>query len=330
MPPVADFARRYVQQFRDDDVPGLGAELAFRFLFAVFPFGIFATALGAVVAGLLGVENPAQKAIEALADNLPAELAGAVQDELQAVIEESRPELLSVGAFGALYAATGGTLALIKAMNRAFDIREGRGFVGRIALAVGLTLLLALGLLAAFVTIVGGTVVTQELAERIGFSSQAWALVDLLRWPVVFAMLVAAVTILFRLAPDVAAPWRWIVAGAVIFAVGWLVTTFAFALYVANVANYASTYGALGGVIALMLWFYLTAIVLVGSAELVALGTNATEPERTAAKREGTAVGRAARRLSETTTDGARDIAGGAREALTPDDRAEPRATRAS
>jgi membrane protein len=312
---LGDFLRRYVKAFQDDDVPGLGAELAYRFLFAVFPFGIFVAALGATIAGALGVDNPAEKVISALGDNLPKELAGTVQNQLQGVIDQARPSLMSLGALVALYAAAGGTNALIKAMNRAYDVEDTRGFVGRLVLAIGLTLLASAGLLAAFVTIVGGTMLTQQLAEQVGLSAQAWSVVTLLRWPVVFVMLTIAVAILYRLAPNVVAPTRWIVAGAALFSVAWLIVTFVFALYVANFANYGSTYGALGGVIALMLWFYLTSVVLVGAAEFVAVATEMTEPERLQARRDELGLARGvtdgARKVAEAAGDGVRRVKDG-------------------
>lgn len=309
---LREFGKRYVDQVRADDLPGIGAELAYRFLFAVFPFGIFVTALGALIAGTLGVDNPAEQAVQALGDNLPAGVAGPLQNELQRVIDQSGVGVLSFGALLALYAAAGGTNALIKAMNRALDVEESRGFVGRLIVAIILTLLLAVGILAAFVTIVGGALLTEQAAQQLGVGSQAQTLIQLLRWPAVFLVLVIAVSILFRYAPNVAAPWRWVVTGAVVFAVGWLIVTFVFSLYVTNIADYSATYGALGGVVALMLWFYLTAIVLVGSAEVVAVGTKMTDPARLEA-REQTALGEAAEGASAATARGAHEVADRAR-----------------
>lgn len=277
---LREFATRLIAQVREDDVPGLGAELAFRFLFAVFPFAIFLTALGGLVATAVGIQNPAQQLVSALGDNLPPALVGPLKSEIEAVVSQSSVAILSFGGLLALYAATGGTNALIKAMNRAMEVTETRGLVGRLAVAVGLTILLAGGIIAAFVTIVGSALLTQQLADQLGVGSQARQAIDLLRWPIVFGLLVVAISVLFRFAPNTAAPWRWIVAGAVTFAVAWLVVTVGFAIYVANFAHYSRTYGALGSVIVLLLWFYLTAIVLVCAAEVVAVGSKLRQPVR--------------------------------------------------
>ena len=83
-------------------------------------------------------------------------------------------------------------------------------------------------------------------------------MVQLLRWPAVFAVLTIAVAILYRYAPSIVIPWRWIIAGAVVFTLGWLIATAALGWYAANVADYGATYGSLGAVIVLMFWFYVT------------------------------------------------------------------------
>ena len=93
-----------------------------------------------------------------------------------------------------------------------------------------------------------------------------------------FVLVAVAVGVLYKLAPNAQVPFRWCLAGGALFAVGWLVATGVFGLYVANFANYANTYGALGGVIILMLWFYLSALILVGAAALIAVVLKETRP----------------------------------------------------
>ncbi len=272
-------ATRLMQGLREHDVGGLSAEMAYRFLFAVFPFGLFVAAMGSVLAGWLRVEDPAAQIVAALGDNLPADIANAVRPELERLLTSARTELVLIGSIAALWAATGGTNALTKGIHRAYGVEEQRPFLLRYAIAVGLTVLGAIGIIAAFVTIIGGAMLTQELAEALGLEAQAWALLQLLRWPVVFAVLILAVAILYRYASSVVVPWRWIIVGAAAFALGWLVATAALAIYVMNLADYGATYGSLGGVIALMLWFYVTAAMLVIGAEVTAALARERSPE---------------------------------------------------
>jgi membrane protein len=289
--PASDDSRTGIVQrlrrgLKDDDLGGLSAEMAYRFLFAVFPFGLFVAALGAFVAAALRVDNPVQQITSALGDNLPASVAQALQPELERLVSSPRAELLSVGALAALWAATSGTNALVKGIHRAYGTREGRPLLLRYAVAIGLTLLGAIGVITSFVTIIGGALVTQELAQRIGFGEQAYQLIQLLRWPAVAVLLIAAVSIVYRYAPNVVVPWRWIVLGSVAFTLGWLVATAALGFYVSTIGNYGATYGSLAGVIVLMLWFYVTAFLLLVGAELTAAVARERTPEQIRVRRE--------------------------------------------
>jgi membrane protein len=162
------FGKEFVEQFRNDDASGMAAELAYRWLFAVFPFGLFLAALGAFVAAAVGIQNPAQQMIDGLGDNLPAGLASTIQPELERVIGQQRPGLASVGALAALWAATSGTMTVIKAMNRAYGVEENRSAIKKYGIGIGLTVAGAAGLIVAFVTIVGGALLTEELARQLG------------------------------------------------------------------------------------------------------------------------------------------------------------------
>nr|MBA2380995.1 YihY/virulence factor BrkB family protein [Chloroflexota bacterium] len=270
--------KRFFGEFQRDDIAGLSAELAYRFLFAIFPFGIFVAALTAFIANALGFAEPTGQIMGAIGDNLPAEIASGVRPQLEAVIGQTRPGLLTFGAVAALWAATGGTNALIKALNRAWEVDETRSFLPKTALAIGLTLFGSFGLIASFVTLVGASLLTTQVVTQLGLDKPAVDFVTLLRWPLVFGLLSVAVAILYHYGPNFRAPWRWCLIGGGIFSAAWVLATGLFALYVANFANYANTYGALGGVIVLMLWFYLSGMLLVSAAALVAATLKETQP----------------------------------------------------
>ena len=305
--------KRLISSIREDDVSGLAAEIAYRFLFAIFPFGLFVAALGTVVAGWLRVGNPAEQIIAGLGDNLPPSIADALQPELERLFASASNGLIWTGALLALWAATGGTNALVKGIHRAYGVPEQRPFLLRYAIAVGLTLLAAVGVIASFVTIVGGAMITQEIAEQFGLRGQAWALVQLLRWPAVFLGLTLAVAILYRYAPSVVVPWRWIAVGAVVFTLGWLVATAALGWYAGNVADYGATYGSLGAVIVLMLWFYLTAALLLVGAEITAALARERTPTEIRRRGEEAAVAEAVDGATEQATDSIRSATDHAR-----------------
>ena len=288
MPKFLDFPKQVVQQVMEDEVPDLAAGLSYRFLFAVFPFGIFLAALAAFVAQATGLGDPTQQILSAIDDNLPPDVAAQIAPQLESVLGQTRPALLSIGALLALWAATGGVSSLMSAMNTAYDVEETRGFVGKLVRALLLTILGSIGILVAFVTIVGGSIVTEQAVSVLGIGPGAWAAISLLRYPLMLALVAFAVAALFRFGPNVAVSFRWTLVGGIVFAVGWLAAAAVFGLYVANFGSYANTYGALGGVIVLMLWFYLTAVLLLVAAEVTAVLAKQHEPEVVDARRAET------------------------------------------
>jgi membrane protein len=290
--PIA-VAATLVQRARDHDLPGLSAEMAYRFLFALFPFGLFLAALAAFVAGALGLGDPTGRIVDGLGDNLPPELAGTIRHELEQVIGQQRAGLVTFGALVALWAATTGTMTVIKAMNRAYDVEEDRPLVRRYLLGLGLTVAASIGIVIAFVTIVGGALLTEQVTARLGIESAAMGTLALLRWPAVFGLLVLAAAVIYRVGPNLTPSWRSALTGACVFALGWLIATFAFAQYVTRVADYGATYGALGGVIVLMIWLYLTGMILLVGAEVVAMIVHRTAPGLITTRQAEIAEGRA-------------------------------------
>jgi hypothetical protein len=144
-------------------------------------------------------------------------------------------------------------------------------------------------------------VLTQQAVSAVGIGPGAWTAISLLRFPLVLVLVALAVAVLFHFGPDVRVSFRWTLTGGIVFAVGWVVVTVLFGLYVANFGSYANTYGALGGVIVLMPWFYLTALILLVAAEVVSMLAAAHQPEHLECRRAQTrsSEGRPAQRASQ-------------------------------
>src|SRR5664280_404470 len=180
---VRKIAGRYVKQILDHDVPGLAAELAYRFMFATFPFAIFVVALSGFIANWLGVANPGNEIIRAIGSSLPSDVVGPVKTQLDAALAHTEPQLLSIGAVVTVYAAAGGVNTLTKAMNRAYGVRETRPLALRLGLGLLLTFVGGVAIVVSFVAIVGGTLATQRLIDQVGLTG-VWPAISLLRWPV--------------------------------------------------------------------------------------------------------------------------------------------------
>lgn len=270
-----DLGLRLRKEASQDDITGLAAELTYRAFLALFPFVIFLAALGGVAVSVFDINNPAQSFIDLFGDRLPADARSILTDQVEGVVESNNVGLLSFGIIGALWAAMGGAGSVIKAMNRAYDVRDGRPFFVQKLLALVITLL---GVLAVFIA-VGVIFSTQffrdEIADELGLGSEFRVVVQYASFPVVILAIAAFTALIYRIAPDERLPLRNCTPGAVMFAIGWAALTVGFGFYVRNFGSYNATYGALGGVVVLLFWFYLTNLLLLIGAEFNALGYRA-------------------------------------------------------
>lgn len=268
---LVSFGKHVAQEVKQDDVSGLAAELTYRAFLALFPFLLFLAALGGVLADLLGVSNPADKFLQLFGNSLPADARSVIHGQVEAVVESSNFGLLSVGIAGALWAASGGAGAVIKALNRAYDIPDSRPFVRLKLLSVGLVLAATVAILGGVALIFATQFWGQELADRLGLGGLFELGLRVGAWPVLVFVLLVCVSFVYWAAPNVGLPYRWVTPGAFVFAIGWAVATVGFGIYVSQFASYNATYGALGGVVVLLLWFYITFTLLLLGAEVNAV-----------------------------------------------------------
>lgn len=265
------FARDYLAAFRDDDLTGLAAELAFRFFLALFPFVLFLVTLGAFIAGWTNTADPSNRVIELFGNSLPADAESVLRSQIDEVVAGASYSLLSISIVSALWAAAGGASALMKAVNRVYDLPEQRSFISRTAISLGLTVVGSVTLMAAVAAMMLTQAFGREIAEFFGLAAGYSLAVQILRLPVIVLFVMAAAETVYWLAPN---RWKrpkvfsW---GAAGFAVVWAIFTVGFAIYVANFGSYNATYGALGGVVILLFWFYGSSLLLLAGSEVNAV-----------------------------------------------------------
>jgi membrane protein len=155
-------------------------------------------------------------------------------------------------------------------MNRAYDIEESRPWWKVRLLAIGLTIGLAVFIVLSFGLIVAGPQLADWLAAQYALGGAFVWTWKILQWPIAFALVVTGIGLIYYFAPDAEQSWAWITPGSLIAAVLWLIGSLAFRYYVVNFGSYESSYGAIAGVILLMLWFYLSAFVIILGAEISA------------------------------------------------------------
>ncbi|GIW03674.1 MAG: hypothetical protein KatS3mg059_0294 [Thermomicrobiales bacterium] len=159
--------------FKEDDLQGLAAEVSYHLLFSVIPLLIFLTALSSFISQAIGTEDAVQRVTGWLFAHLPDSTAEAVASPLRTILEREQPGLLSVGALLALWSAKNAVAALMKALNRTFNVDDQRSWLQRTLIATGLTVALGLALVTASGLLVAGHELGRLLADVLGLGS-AW------------------------------------------------------------------------------------------------------------------------------------------------------------
>ncbi len=264
--PMGKVMVRTVTEFIDDEMSTYASALAYQMLFSLFPFLLFLIALIGFLHlpdffSWLRLQSELVLPPEALDQVNP------VIDQLQ----QSTGGLLSIGIFIALWTASAGVRLMMSAMNAAYDVVEGRPAWKRLPLSVLYTVGIAGMLLAAAALMVLGPQVMTWIAAQVGLEDFIVTLWTVLRWPVIILLLMVAVALMYYVMPDVKQDFRFITPGSVLAVVVWIVASLGFAYYVRTFADYNAMYGSIGAIIVLLLYFYISAAVLLLGAEMNAV-----------------------------------------------------------
>jgi len=245
-------------------VTAIAGGLAYFFLLSVFPLlVVLATALG-----FLPIPNLFDRGMEIMARFVPGDAMGLVRETLKGILSPSRGALLSVGILGTIWTASGGFSSLMDALDIAYDAKAARPWWKQKLIAVALTFvvggLFSVGLVASILGPEFGQWITNFL-----HLSKVFAMVwPLLRWGTMLVSVVLAIELLYYIGPNVKQRFKATLPGAVIATVFWLVASFALGVYISHFGSYNKTYGSIGAVIVLMLWLYVTSIILLVGAEV--------------------------------------------------------------
>jgi membrane protein len=264
--PVMKVLVRTVKEFLDDEMPTYASALAYQMLFSLFPFLLFLIAL----IGFLHLPDFfswLRLQSEFVLPPQALEQVNPVIDQLQ----QSKGGLLSIGIFIALWTASAGVRLLMSAMNAAYDVVEARPVWKRIPLSVLYTVGIAGMMLVAAALMVTGPQVMSWLAAQIGLEDFIVTLWTILRWPLIILLLMVSVALMYYVMPDVEQKFRFITPGSVLAVVVWIVASLGFAYYVKTFADYNAMYGSIGAIIVLLLYFYISAAVLLLGAEMNAV-----------------------------------------------------------
>lgn len=269
--------RRALKELSRDQMPLIAAGVAFYAFLSLVPTLIAATLLY----GLVTDPEEVERQIDSLAGVLPEEAQSLVGDQMTALASANQQGLgvgFVIALALALWSASGGVGNLITAVNIAYDEEETRGFVKRKSLALGLTIsaIVFFSVTFSLVAVFPAVANALDLPPAVNFLAQA------VRWLVLLVLVTVALAVLYRVAPDRdGAKIKWLSIGAVVATLAWVVAAVAFSLYVDNFGSYGKTYGSLAGVVVLLLWLWLSILVVLLGAEINAESEQQTAQDTT-------------------------------------------------
>lgn len=259
-----ELVRRTFREILDDDCLGLAAQVAYYLFLALFPAILFLLA----IASFFPLQNVADDIGRLLGPLVSDEVLQLIQEQMARLANAESGGLLTFGVLGALWSSSAGLLSIVGALNKAYDIEESRPWWRVRLLSIALTIGMAALVLMALALVVVGPEVAVYLGETVGLGSAfTWAWL-ILQWPLVFAMASTAIGLAYYLGPDAEQEWVWITPGAVLATLLWLLMSLAFRYYVATFTDYNASYGSVGAVMILMLWFYISGLAILIGAEV--------------------------------------------------------------
>lgn len=251
------FLKGFINGVKEADVSSAGAQLAYFFLLSLFPLLIFLLTL------LPFLNLPQEQVFTMLENMLPEQVFSLIESTIKDVLSNRNGGLLSVGIIATLWSASNGVNALIKNLNKSYDITETRPFIVARAVSIFFTISLIGLIIVALVLPVFGKTIGQFMFEVIGLKEGFLIVWNYVRIIIPPFLIVTVLVLLYWIAPNVKIYFRHAIPGALFATIAWVLISFGFSFYISNFANYSKTYGSIGGIIILMLWLYITGIVLV-------------------------------------------------------------------
>jgi len=256
--------RTLSEAFIRDNCLALAAQLAYYFFFALFPTLLVLIA----IASFFPLASLVDQTVRMFGPFVPPEVLAIVTDQLRKLSGGNQSGLLTVGMVAAIWSSSTAMTAIADTLNHAYDVEEGRPW-WRVRLnAIVLTIGVAAFILLATALVLAGPAAAAYLADwwYLGTAFEwTW---KLLQWPLAFILVNVGVALIYYYAPDVEQEWTWLIPGSLVATGLWLLATLGFRYYVVNMGAYTETYGALGGVMVLLLWFYLSGLAILLGAEL--------------------------------------------------------------
>ncbi|PLS14730.1 ribonuclease [Bacillus sp. M6-12] len=260
-----------IRRIHEDDVWGMAAQLAYFFLLSLFPLLLFLVTL------LPYLPISPEDILAVIREYAPEDSMKLIEHNLGEIMNQNG-RLLSFGAIATIWSASNGLASIVKAFNKAYDVKESRHFLLARAMSILLTFAMVFVFVIALLLPVFGMQIGVFLTSAYGFTDEFLQIWNAMRWLISFMLLFMVFTVLYWIAPNVKQKCRHVLPGAAFASVGWNFVSLAFAYYVESYGNYSATYGSIGGVIVLMIWFYLLGIIIIFGGEINAMSSARRNP----------------------------------------------------
>ncbi|WP_306213705.1 YihY/virulence factor BrkB family protein [Actinoplanes sp. RD1] len=257
--------KRTFKQFSEDNITDWAAALTYYGVLSIFPGALVLVS----VLGLLSSDGK-QTVTETINDIAPSQIKDLVNQVLSQVSDTGTASFAAIiGLLAAFWSASGYIGAFMRASNAIYDVPEGRPIWKTLPIRVGVTAVIGLMLIVSAMIVVFTGDLAQAVGDQIGLGSAAVTTWNIAKWPVLVILVSLMFAILYWASPNAkTGGFRWVSPGGIFAVILWVVASGAFALYLANFANYNKTYGTLGGVIAFLVWLWISNIAIMIGAEL--------------------------------------------------------------
>lgn len=249
--------KNLLDRMNDADVFGLSAQLAYFFLLSLFPFLLFLVTL----IGYLPID--VQVIMEFINVYAPEEIGQLIESNLNNLVQSQRGSILSISIIGTLWSASNGVNAITKAFNRAYNVGEDRSFLVARLIAMVMTIAMVGVIAIAFILPIFGEMIGLYIFSFLGLSEEFIQIWNTSRWIISSLIFLIVLLSLYILVPNVRIYVKDAIFGAIFATVGWQLVSLAFSYYVQTIGDYSATYGSLGAVIILMIWFYISGIIII-------------------------------------------------------------------
>jgi membrane protein len=254
---------RTLKETLADNCLGMAAQLAYYFFLSLFPALLIVVALSS-----LFPSNLLDSILSWFGIFTPPDVLNIVTAQIHQITQAGRTAPLTFGVLGALWSSSAAMSAIVDTLNRAYGVKEARPWWKIQLLAIVLTIAMSAFVLIALTLVVSGPEIGERLAGHIGLGPAFTWTWTILQWPIVFLLISSGFGLVYYLAPDVEQNWPWIRPGSRFATILWLLISLGFRFYVTHFGQYNKMYGTIGAVMVVLVWFYLSGLVLLVGAEL--------------------------------------------------------------